>query len=90
MIHAAPPVAISVPPPPLPPPQALPQTPPVIQHQGAYETTAPIPTYSTNLHHNTTSSTTPASATYGVPYSHTGPHRYTGYASNRYATYWEG
>ena len=86
MIHAAPPIALSVPPPPLPPPPALPQTPPVIQHQGAYASGPPIPTYSATPQQTTTG--VHSAAAYAQPYSNVGPHRYTGYTRTRYISYY--
>ena len=80
VVQAVPPVAISVPPPPLPPP---PQNPPVIQHQGAYAQTAPVPTY-TAYPQPTSIATLGTTPTYVHPYPTTGVHRYTGYAGSRY------
>ena len=86
MIHTAPPVALSVPPPPIPPPPppTLPQTPSVIQHQGAYATT--IPTYPASPQQ--TASSTNASVSYTQQsYSSTGHHKYSGYTRNRCVGY---
>ena len=80
MIHTAPPVGLSVPPPPIPPPPpSLPQTPSVIQHQGAYA--ASVPTYPTNPHQATGAAYPPVS--YTQPYSTAGQHKYPGYTRNR-------
>ena len=70
-----------MPPPPIPPPPppTLPQTPSVIQHQGAYAST--IPTYPGNPQQVT--STSYPSVSYTQQYSTAAQHKYAGYTRNR-------